>query len=83
MLTNLDVEMRPADAVDGYVNPTCKAGPSGGDPVTRVEAFSVYLPTQATSTMDFGLLVDISGRDRCIEVITIRRDGESFFKCQT
>lgn len=65
MLAALDVEMRPVDAGDGYANPTCKDAPSGGDPVTRTETFSVYLPTQATSAVDFGLLVDVSGSHRC------------------
>lgn len=61
----VDIEMRPVDAGDGYVDSTCKAAPSDGEPVTITETFSVYLPALATSAVDFGLLVDVSGSYRC------------------
>ncbi|CAM9481372.1 unnamed protein product, partial [Ectocarpus sp. 12 AP-2014] len=58
-----DLEMRPVDAGDGYIAslPTCSAAPAGGDTVSMTLPFSVQVPDLAESSVDFGLLVDVSG----------------------
>ncbi|CAB1104564.1 unnamed protein product [Ectocarpus sp. CCAP 1310/34] len=62
-LCQLYLEMRPVDAGDGYITtlPTCSAAPAGGDTVTLTLPFSVEVPDLSESSVDFGLLVDVSG----------------------
>ncbi|CBJ30578.1 conserved unknown protein [Ectocarpus siliculosus] len=62
-LCQLYIEMRPVDAGDGYTAslPTCSAAPAGGDIVSMTLPFSVQVPDLAESSVDFGLLVDVSG----------------------
>ncbi|CAM9263459.1 unnamed protein product [Ectocarpus sp. 13 AM-2016] len=62
-LCQLYLEMRPVDAGDGYIEslPTCWAAPAGGDTVSMTLPFSVQVPDLAESSVDFGLLVDVSG----------------------
>lgn len=63
--------MRPVDAGDGYdagdgekSPPGCSAAPDGGARVSKTQRFSVQVPQQAESSVDFGLLVDVSGSYR-------------------
>ncbi|CAN0055373.1 unnamed protein product [Ectocarpus sp. 4 AP-2014] len=62
-LCQLYMEMRPVDAGDGYIAslPTCSAAPAGGDTVSMTLPFLVQVPDLAQSSVDFGLLVDVSG----------------------
>lgn len=68
-----DLEMRPVDAGDGFEKlvddgsgnleplPGCSAAPPGGENVTETVTFSVTAPQLASTFVDFGLLVDVSG----------------------
>eukprot|EP00903_Cladosiphon_okamuranus_P013013 g12142.t1 len=66
-LCQMYIEMRPVDAGDGYVGGDgetpagCSAAPGGGAVVSKTQTFSVQVPQQAESSVDFGLLVDVSG----------------------
>lgn len=57
-----DMEMRPVDAGDGFQaseNEQCQGVPNGSQYTSDTVTISVQLPELATS-MDFGLLVDVS-----------------------
>lgn len=57
-----DTEMRPVDTGDGHSE--CPATPGGGDDVCTTLTFSVDLPVASSSSVDFGLLVDVSASYR-------------------